>query len=99
MTVAHAGVVGQAHQIAAAMGGSTQAPWESGLSKFQNSLTGPTAKAMGAILICLTGLGIGFGVGGDMLQKGMKVLLGLSVAFGGASWIGDAVGMGSGALL
>ena len=102
MSVCHAGTVGQQisnlQEIARGMGGQ-QPPWEKGLSSFEKSLTGPAAKSAVVILICLTGLGIGFGIGGDMIQKGMKLLFGAGITFGGAQWLLPIFGVGAGAIL
>lgn len=100
MEAAVAGPINQAARIAgAAIGGGGNAPWIQPLVSVQDSITGPTARAITAILVCVLGLGIGFGMGGDMLQKGMRVVLGISIAFSGYQWISPMFGIASGALI
>ena len=44
-------------------------PWETPLNQILNSITGPVAKALGAIAIAATGLALAFGEGGRGFPK------------------------------
>ena len=55
-------------------------PWESWLQKILDSISGPVAKIVGAIVIILSGLGMASGEGGAGARKWVMVAFGLSIA-------------------
>jgi len=55
-------------------------PWESWLQKVLDSISGPVAKIIGAIVIILSGLGMASGEGGGGARKSVMVAFGLSIA-------------------
>lgn len=71
---------------ALASGGSSSMPWDDKLSAVADSITGPVAKAIGVIVIALTGLGVAFSEGGSWVRKGLSVIFGLSIAFTASSF-------------
>lgn len=78
---------------------SSGLPWEAPLQKVVDSLTGPVVRSAALLATTLTGVAWAFGGGSDMIQKGAKVGLGLSVAFNGASYILPMFGFAQGAIL
>jgi type IV secretion system protein TrbC len=71
-------------------------PWETPLQRIQASITGPTAKALVLIAICLCGVGMMFSEGGGFLRKLFVVALGATFAIGGGQWILTFFGFGGG---
>lgn len=61
-------------------------PWETPLNMILNSVTGPVAKAIGAIAIAATGLALAFGEGGGGFRKILQIAFGLSIAFTATSF-------------
>lgn len=61
-------------------------PWETPLTQILNSITGPVAKAIGAIAIAATGLALAFGEGGGGFRKILQIAFGLSIAFTATSF-------------
>lgn len=82
--------------MASAAGGGL--PWEGPLDKIQQSLSGPVAKAIALICVVTTGSALAFGEGGGAFRSLLKVVFGLSVAFGGMGLVqtitGSAGGLG-----
>ena len=74
-------------------------PWEGPLEQIVDSITGPVARAAAVIAIVLTGIGFAFSQSGGGLQKLMVVALGISVAFGAATFFLDFFGFAGGAVL
>ncbi len=72
-------------------------PWETPLSQILNSITGPVAKALGAIAIAATGLALAFGEGGHGFRKILQIAFGLSIAFTATSFGIGFFGFGGGA--
>ena len=70
--------------LAAGTGGGM--PWDSKLEAIADSITGPTAKAIGVLAIALTGLGVAFSEGGSWVRKGLSVVFGLTIAFTASSF-------------
>ena len=71
-------------------------PWETPLQRIQASITGPTAKTLVLIAICLCGVGMMFSEGGGFLRKLFVVALGATFAVGGGQWILTFFGVGGG---
>jgi type IV secretory pathway VirB2 component (pilin) len=73
------------HQASAATAG-TAMPWETPLQTIADSITGPVAKAVGVLVIAITGLGMAFSEGGSWLRKGVSIVFGLAIAFTASSF-------------
>lgn len=81
---------------AAARASGSGMPWESPLQSLLNSIAGPVAKVIGAIVIIATGLTIAFGEGGAGMRKLLWVVFGLSIAFTAVSFWLSFLGYGGG---
>ena len=80
--------------VAANTGGETM-PWEDGLTKIMNNLSGPTAKIIGVILI--VGAGIALAVTeGQAIKKVAWVVVGLGIALNATSFLTMMFGNASG---
>jgi len=62
-------------------------PWEQAMNKIQQALTGPFAKAVCIILICLCGIGFAASEGGGMLRKAVWGVVGLTIALNAARFV------------
>jgi len=71
-------------------------PWESWLQKILDSISGPVAKIVGAIVIILSGLGMASGEGGAGARKWVMVAFGLSIAFTAVSFFLNFLGFSGG---
>jgi type IV secretion system protein VirB2 len=71
-------------------------PWESWLQKVLDSISGPVAKIIGAIVIILSGLGMASGEGGAGARKWVMVAFGLSIAFTAVSFFLNFLGFSGG---
>lgn len=71
-------------------------PWEAPLTKILDSITGPVAKALGAIAIAATGLALAFGEGGHGFRKILQIAFGLAIAFTATSFGIGFFGFGGG---
>lgn len=71
-------------------------PWESLLTKILNSIAGPVAKAIGTIVIIITGLQMAFGEGGGGMRKAVNIVFGLSIAFTASSFFLNFFGYSGG---
>lgn len=72
-------------------------PWETPLTTILNSISGPVAKVIAAIVITATGIGIAAGEGGSGIRKMLWVVMGLSIAFGATSFFLTFLGYTGGA--
>ena len=57
-------------------------PWETPLTSLQTSLTGPVARAVCAIVVCVSGLMIALGEGGQFGRLCARLIFGLALAVG-----------------
>ncbi len=71
-------------------------PWESWLQKVLDSISGPVAKIIGAIVIILSGLGAASGEGGAGTRKWVTIAFGLSIAFTASSFFLSFLGFSGG---
>jgi type IV secretion system protein VirB2 len=71
-------------------------PWESWMQRILDSISGPVAKIVGAIVIILSGLGMASGEGGAGARKWIMVAFGLSIAFTATSFFLDFLGFSGG---
>ena len=55
-------------------------PWETGITRFAQSLCGPTAKAVGVIAFVSAGIAIGFGEVKGWIHNLLIVMIGVSIA-------------------
>jgi type IV secretion system protein VirB2 len=62
-------------------------PWEQAMNQIQQALTGPFAKAVCVILICLCGIGFAASEGGGMLRKAVWGVVGLTIALNAARFV------------
>lgn len=90
-----AALTGMMYAAAARASGSGM-PWEGPLQSILNSIAGPVAKVIGAIVIIATGLTIAFGEGGAGMRKLLWVVFGLSIAFTAVSFWLSFLGYGGG---
>ena len=65
---------------------STGMPWESVLSKVQNSLAGPVARSMIIIALIAAGIGLIMGEGGAMSKKMITICAGGAIIAAAVSW-------------
>lgn len=70
-------------------------PWETPLTKVQESLSGPVATAMAIVAIVGCGLGIAFGEGGEGMKKLLWVVIGIAIALLAAKVL-TGIGLSSG---
>jgi type IV secretion system protein VirB2 len=64
-----------------AFGAGSGMPWETPLTNFLTSLTGPVAKIVGVAAVVIAGLGIAFSEGGSGMRRIITVVFGLTIAF------------------
>ena len=57
-------------------------PWETPLTNLRDSLTGPVAKAVTAIVVCVSGLMVALGEGGQFGRLAGRLVFGLALAVG-----------------
>lgn len=57
-------------------------PWEGPLEELKSSITGTVAKAICAIVVCVTGVMIGMGEGGQAGRVALRLVFGLALAIG-----------------
>lgn len=57
-------------------------PWEEPLTELKESITGTVAKAICAIVVCVTGVMIGMGEGGAAGRIALRLVFGLALAVG-----------------
>ncbi len=69
-----------------AFAAGTDMPWEQPLDKVLKSVTGPVARAIGAMVIVMSGLALTVGEGSGGTRKLMWVGMGLSVTFSAVSF-------------
>lgn len=80
-----------------AVGGQSM-PWESGLQKVLNALSGPTAKIIGAILIIAGGLAVA-ATEGQAVKKFLWIIVGLGIALNATSLMSMLFGTSSGSVI
>lgn len=80
----------------AAQASGSGMPWEGWIGQLANSIAGPYAKAVGALLIL--GCGIGIANGDGNVKKAFQVGTGLSIAFTATSFGLNFLGFSGGAL-
>lgn len=61
---------------------SAALPWEGPLEELKASITGTVAKAICAIVVCVTGVMIGMGEGGAAGRIALRLVFGLALAIG-----------------
>jgi len=74
-------------------------PWEDPLQRILESVQGPVAKIIAAIIIITTGLTLAFGDTSGGFRRMIQIVFGLSVAFGATSFFLDFFSFGGGALV
>lgn len=57
-------------------------PWDGPLEELRSSITGKAAKSICAITVCITGVMIGMGEGGQAGRKALQLICGLALAIG-----------------
>ena len=72
-------------------------PWEGPLQRLLDSISGPVAKILGALVIVGAGLGLAFGEGGASVKKMLQIVFGLSIAFTATSFFLNFFGFSGGA--
>lgn len=74
-------------------------PWEDPLQRILESVQGPVAKIIAAIIIITTGLTLAFGDTSGGFRRMIQIVFGVSVAFGATSFFLDFFSFGGGALI
>ena len=72
-------------------------PWETPLTNFLTSLTGPVAKIVGVAAVVIAGLGIAFSEGGSGMRRIITVVFGLTIAFSATTFFLPLFGYAGGA--
>lgn len=57
-------------------------PWESPFQELKESITGTVAKAICAIVVCVSGVMVGMGEGGQAGRLALRLVFGISLAVG-----------------
>jgi len=78
--------------------GGESMPWDSGLEKVANALSGPTAKVVGVILFIGGGIALGY-TEGQATKRVFWVVIGIGVALNAASIVSMIYGDASGLLI
>lgn len=73
-------------------------PWESPLQSILESIQGPVAKIIAAIIIS-TGLALAFGDTSGGFRKLLQIVFGLSIAFAASSFFLSFFGFSGGAVV
>ncbi len=73
-------------------------PWESGLTIVMESVSGPTAKIIGVILIVGAGIALAF-TEGQAMRRIFWVVIGLGIALNATSLLSGLFGTADGFLL
>jgi type IV secretion system protein TrbC len=82
-----------------AFAASAGMPWESRMNTILQSISGPVARAIGAVAIIGAGLGVAFSEGGSGMRKLLWVVLGLVIAFTAVSFFLGFLGFSGGLLV
>lgn len=61
---------------------SAALPWEGPLEELEESITGPVAKGITAIVVCVCGVMIAMGEGGASGRLALRLIFGLALAIG-----------------
>jgi len=80
-----------------ALAASSGMPWEQPLSQVLNSVTGPVARAMGAIVIVMSGMALTVGEASGGTRRLLWVGMGLSITFSAVSFFLGFLGFSQGA--
>jgi type IV secretory pathway VirB2 component (pilin) len=80
-----------------AFAASNGMPWEAPLEKVLDSVTGPVARAMGAIVIVMSGMALTVGEASGGTRRLLWVGMGLSITFSAVSFFLGFLGFSSGA--
>lgn len=65
---------------------STDMPWEGPLDKLLKSFTGPVAKTVGILAICICGGMMAVGEMGSAMKRMLNVVFGISLIFAASTW-------------
>lgn len=82
-----------------AMAAGSGMPWEEPLQQVLESVQGPVAKIVAAIIIISTGLALAFGETSGGFRKLIQIVFGLSIAFAASSFFLSFFSFGGGALV
>ena len=83
----------------AAHASGSSMPWEAPLQKILQSIEGPVAKIVAAIIIIATGLALAFGDTSGGFRRLIQIVFGLSIAFAASSFFLSFFSFGGGALI
>lgn len=76
---------------------SSRFPWRTMLTSLMEEFTGFLPLTLGAIAIGVTGILMAFGFGGQMIKTGFNIVIGVTVAIAGVTFVqliaGDAGGL------
>lgn len=78
---------------------STGMVWEGPLDKIKASIQGPVAMGISIIAVIVAGLAWTFTDGGNMMGKSIKIVAGLAIALGAATFIANVFGKASGFMI
>lgn len=82
-----------------AMAAGSGMPWEEPLQQVLESVQGPVAKIVAAIIIISIGLALAFGETSGGFRKLIQIVFGLSIAFAASSFFLSFFSFGGGALV
>jgi type IV secretory pathway VirB2 component (pilin) len=80
-----------------AFAASAGMPWEQPLETVLNSVTGPVARAIGAIIIVMSGMALTVGEASGGTRRLLWVGMGLSITFSAVSFFLSFLGFSQGA--
>lgn len=80
-----------------AFAGSAGMPWEQPLEQVLNSVTGPVARAIGAIIIVMSGMALTVREASGGTRRLLWVGMGLSITFSAVSFFLSLLGFAQGA--
>ena len=79
--------------------GGSSMPWEAPLQSILESVQGPVAKIVGALIIISTGVALAVGDTTGGFRKLIQIVFGLSIAFTASSFFLDLLGFSGGATI
>ena len=85
--------------ISSAHAAGSGMPWEAPLQRLLESIQGPVAKILAAIIIIMTGLTLAFGETAGGFKKLIQIIFGLSIAFAATSFFLGFFSFGGGAVI
>jgi type IV secretory pathway VirB2 component (pilin) len=82
-----------------ALAAGSNMPWEQPLNQILQSVEGPVAKIVAAIIIIVTGLSLAFGDTSGGFRRLIQIVFGLSIAFAASSFFLSFFSFGGGVVI